>query len=349
MILRYIINTDEWYPAFMKKVTLTDVARLANVSSSAAGKVLNGGSDQIRVGAEARKRILQAARRLNYRTNMAASILAGGSSKLIGVFLDSFASYRTMRLLQEIERVCAESGYRIMTSFSHDNIAHMKEDYLMLQRYGVSGFICCAHDYPHLRKEVRALFAEADNVVFMEKSCLPGKPYVRTSRLRALTEMIADAGRRGFRRFGTMHDWHAAPTEQTLRREFLQALLANGLEANEKLIFEYPKSIRDPGVRARLAMEKMILPQRPDFLYIDDALYAASVQSLLLKQGIPMMIHGGNGEPLFEGLGIESFDPGYEKIASALLYLLLHPGHRTEHLLIEAKYRKKREKRREER
>ena len=62
-----------------------------------------------------------------------------------------------------------------------------------------------------------------------------------------------------------------------------------------------------------------------------------------------MMIHGGNGEPLFEGLGIESFDPGYEKIASALLDLLLHPGHRTEHLLIEAKYRKKREKRREER
>jgi len=43
MILRYIMNTDERYPAFMKKVTLTDVARMANVSSSAAGKVLNGG------------------------------------------------------------------------------------------------------------------------------------------------------------------------------------------------------------------------------------------------------------------------------------------------------------------
>ncbi|MBO4489868.1 MAG: LacI family DNA-binding transcriptional regulator [Lentisphaeria bacterium] len=31
----------------MKKVTLTDVARLANVSSSAAGKVLNGDGDPL--------------------------------------------------------------------------------------------------------------------------------------------------------------------------------------------------------------------------------------------------------------------------------------------------------------
>ena len=61
MILRYIIHTDERYPAFMKKVTLTDVARLANVSSSAAGKVLNGGSDQIRVGAVALRTQLEGA------------------------------------------------------------------------------------------------------------------------------------------------------------------------------------------------------------------------------------------------------------------------------------------------
>ena len=57
-----------------QKVYLSDVAKLAKVSSSAAGKVLNGGSDQIRVGAEARKRILEAAKQLDYRPNMAASI-----------------------------------------------------------------------------------------------------------------------------------------------------------------------------------------------------------------------------------------------------------------------------------
>ena len=40
-----------------QKVTLIEVAELAGVSRAAAGKVLNGGSDKIGVGAEARKRI----------------------------------------------------------------------------------------------------------------------------------------------------------------------------------------------------------------------------------------------------------------------------------------------------
>ena len=112
-----------------QKVTLIEVAELAGVSRAAAGKVLNGGSDKIGVGAEARKRILNAARKLNYQPNMAASILAGGSSKMIGVFVDSFAHYRTIRLLQEIERLASGQGYRIITSFTHDNIANMREDY----------------------------------------------------------------------------------------------------------------------------------------------------------------------------------------------------------------------------
>jgi len=124
----------------MEKARLSDIANLAGVSKAAAGKVLNGGRAQIRVGAEARKRILEAARQLNYQPNMAASILAGGQSKIIGVFIDSFAKYRAMRLLQEIEQVSSSLGYQIMTSFTHENIQHMKAAYLSFQRYGIKNF-----------------------------------------------------------------------------------------------------------------------------------------------------------------------------------------------------------------
>ena len=322
-----------------QKVYLSDVAKLAKVSSSAAGKVLNGGSDQIRVGAEARKRILEAAKQLDYRPNMAASILAGGSSKLIGVFIDSFTNYRTLRLLREIERHSSELGYRIITSFSHDNIAHMKEDYHMLQRYGVTGFICCAHDYPNLKKEVAELFTGASDIVFMEKPCIPDMPYVRTSRVRALTEMIADAYRKGCRRFGTMHDYHTALTERTLHEEFIQAMKANGLEPDENLIFEYQKTIPDPNRRIEMVMEKMILPHRPDFLYIDDAIYTVTLRTQLEGTGLKIMLHGGNDDPLFGNMKLKSFDPCYGQIAEALLKLLLHPECRSELPVVEAVYR----------
>ncbi len=323
-----------------QKVNLTDVAKLAKVSCSAAGKVLNGGSDQIRVGAEARKRILEAARQLDYHPNMAASILAGGSSRLIGVFVDSFSHYRILRLLQEIERIASEQGYRIITSFSHDNIGNMKEDYQTLQRYGVNSFICCSHDYPDLKDEVAELFKDAKNVVFMEKPCIPGMPYVRTSRLKALTAMIRDAYNQGYRRIGTMHGPPRALTERTLHEEFLQAMAANGFKADEKLIFEYPKSPADPQIQVHAALEKMVRPYRPDFLFVDDAVCAVILRNELFNAGFNLTICGGDNDPLFKYVGMKSFDPCYEKMAGELLKLLLHPETRSENPAIECVYKK---------
>ena len=340
----YIIDDKSFYHPGAKmvrkqKITLRDVAEMADVSPAAAGHVINGGTGKIRVGAEARKRILEAAKQLNYQPNMAASILRGGQSKLIGVFIDSFASYRTLRLLQEIERVCAGAGYRIITSFSHDNIANMKEDYLMLQRYGVSGFICCAHDYPDLKDQVAELFSGAKNVVFMEKPCIPDMPYVQTSRRKALTAMIGDALQRGYRRFGTMHRFRAAISEQALREDFMESLRANGLTPEEDLIFEYPQNLpNDPKVRLRLAVDKMILPFRPDFLFIDDAVSTVTLRHMLAQTGTEIAVHGGNGDPLFADIDVPSLDPCYEKIAAELLNLLLNPECRNNVPVIEAKY-----------
>lgn len=322
------------------KVTLSEVAKRAGVSLGAASKVLNGGTSKIGVGAEARKRILEAARELNYQPNMAASILAGGSSKMIGVFVDSFAHYRTMRLLQEIERLASGQGYRIITSFTHDNIANMREDYQALQRYGVNSFICCAHDYPNLKNEVAELFKGAKNVVFMEKPCIPGMPYVRTSRLKALTAMIADAYKQGCRKIGTMHGHPFALTERTLHEEFIESMDANGVEPDEKLIFEYPKDPDDPKIRIQQAIDKMILPNRPDFLFIDDAVYSLALRTQLAHHGFDIRIHGGNADPLFEYMEIPSFDPCYEQIAAKLLNLLLHPENRSENPVIDAVYKK---------
>lgn len=321
-----------------QKVTLSEVAKLAGVSLGAASKVLNGGTSKIGVGAEARKRILEAARQLNYHTNMAASILAGGSSKLIGVFTDSFAQYRTLRLLQEIERLSSELGYRIMTSLFHDNIANMKEGYLMFQRYGVTGFICLAHDYPEFKKEVADLFADAQNVVFMEKPSIPGMPYVATSRVKALTSMIADARRNGHRKIGLLHGNLAYATEKRLLNEFKTAMRENDLEMDPELIFEYPEQPGDPKIRVQAAMEKMIRPFRPDFLYVDDAPHAVALRTQLFKARLDITIHGGNGDPIFDDLDVKTFDPNYKKIAEELLEQIFHPENRTRKTVIETIY-----------
>ena len=320
-----------------RKATLSEVAELAGVSLASVSKVLNGGRNNIGVSAKTRKCILDAAEQLNYRQNMAASILAGGSSKLIGVFVDSLASYRTLRVLQELERLSSEHGYRIITSLSHDNISNMRDDYYMFQQYGVNSFICCSHDYPNQNNEVVELFSGEKNVVFMEKPCVSGVPYVRTSNLKALTEMVANAHRQGYRRIGILHSHRSFLSGRAMHEEFLQAMTANGLEYDEKLIFEFPLGTFDPKKRIRLAIETMVLPCRPDFLFIDDAIHALTLRHQLLPHKYDIKIYGGNGDQQFDLMDISSFDPCYDVIAEKLLEML-HKGSKAEMPVVEAVY-----------
>lgn len=319
----------------MEKARLSDIAKLAGVSKAAAGKVLNGGRTQIRVSEETRQRILAAAKQLHYQPNMAASILAGGQSRIIGVFIDSFAKYRALRLLQEIEQVSSSLGYRIMTSVTHENIKNMKADYLAFQRYGIKNFICCAHKYPDLQSEFLDSFSGENNIVFMEKPVCEGKRYAATSRAKALTQMIAESIRNGYRKIGMFSADLKWSTEAALHQEFQQAMRLNGLEPDFHLIAQYPEkpSLRD---QVDAMMEQVILPCRPEVLYIDDALHAATLQTCLLEQGIRIRLYGGNNDPLFEGLGLKSFDPCYRQIAQALLDLLLKPDYQGDMPVIEA-------------
>ena len=322
----------------MEKARLSDIAKLAGVSKAAAGKVLNGGRTQIRVSEETRQRILAAAKQLHYQPNMAASILAGGSSKLIGVLLDPGTSYRYLRLLGEIESLCQEQGYRIITSFTHENIVNMEENYRTLLRYGVSGVICCAHDYPGMQTGTLNFFSGENDIVFMEKPACEGKRYAATSRLKALTEMIASARERGYRKIGLFSASLKWQTEAALHEEFYQAMKRNGLEPDPRLVAAYPDEFSLPK-RLNAMMDQVILPFRPDFVYIDDAMHAAALQTRLLEHGIQVKIHGGNDDPLFEGLGLCSFDPCYRKIARSLLNLLMKSDVPAKMPVIEAVYR----------
>lgn len=64
--------------------TLADVGREAGVSAMAASAVLNGAKTSSRIAEDTRQRIIEAARRLNYRPNAAARALAARRMDTIG-------------------------------------------------------------------------------------------------------------------------------------------------------------------------------------------------------------------------------------------------------------------------
>jgi DNA-binding LacI/PurR family transcriptional regulator len=77
----------------MSPVRSVDVARLAGVSRTTVSYVLNGRTD-VSIPDETRQRVLDAARELNYRPNLAARSLVMGRSGLVSIWLQESSSIR---------------------------------------------------------------------------------------------------------------------------------------------------------------------------------------------------------------------------------------------------------------
>ncbi|MEU4779756.1 LacI family DNA-binding transcriptional regulator [Micromonospora sp. NPDC023633] len=74
-------------PGTNGRATQADVARLAGVSQATVSLILNGGdTGRRRVGEQTRQRVLDAIRMTGYVANPAAQRLAGGRTRIVGVF-----------------------------------------------------------------------------------------------------------------------------------------------------------------------------------------------------------------------------------------------------------------------
>jgi LacI family transcriptional regulator len=95
-----------------KNVTLRDVAEATGFSLNTVSKVLNVRSTPVRVTDKTRLEILRMARRMGYRRNTAASFLAGGRSRTLGILLDQLTNPFGAPLAEAFEQEASAHGYQ---------------------------------------------------------------------------------------------------------------------------------------------------------------------------------------------------------------------------------------------
>lgn len=106
----------------MRKVTMKDIAREANVSSATVSYIINQVDNQT-ISEETRSRVLEIAKRLNYVPNLTARALVKGQTGLLGLLLmrnsnDGF--WRKLywgMLTEKLESLCKENGYHLLVSY----------------------------------------------------------------------------------------------------------------------------------------------------------------------------------------------------------------------------------------
>lgn len=119
----------------MKKVTIKDIAKVANVSYTTVSRALSGSPD---IGEETRRRIVKIAGEMGYAPNPAART---PESKSIGLIVSNISSPFTSEIALYVEEQAWAHSYSLILCNSGSNIGKEEAAYrLMLERH-VDGII----------------------------------------------------------------------------------------------------------------------------------------------------------------------------------------------------------------
>ena len=119
-------------------ITMTEIARLTNVSQPTVPRVLNGNQN---VAPEIRERVLACAREHDYQLNALAKGLQGSRTQLLGVLVTDISNGFFADLTKQIEIEARKNGCSIIL-FNSDYDPVKEQEYLdVVRRYRVDGVL----------------------------------------------------------------------------------------------------------------------------------------------------------------------------------------------------------------
>lgn len=146
------------------RVTRTDVARYAGVSTAVVSYVINNGPRP--VAPQTAERVRAAIKALNYHPNLNAQSLRRGSSKTLGLALiDSYNPF-FLDLMHEVDDAAREQGYRLLTTDLHNRADQEQEFVQDLVNRQVEGLILMGSI--QRERELTELLDDAIPTVFLD-------------------------------------------------------------------------------------------------------------------------------------------------------------------------------------
>jgi LacI family transcriptional regulator len=207
-------------PVLTDVSSITEVARLAGVSTATASRVLSAAD--YAVAAATRERVLDAARALDYVPNALARGLLSSRVPVVGVIVHDITDPYFAEVVRGVEDAAASGGYLVITC-SSDRIAARESSYVRLLRsmraaaviFAGSGLDDPALD-DELGKHVSAMRGYGAAVVHLSPHAR-GEPEVGVDNAAGIAAMVGALVRLGHRRIAFL----AGPTSLYVARDRL--------------------------------------------------------------------------------------------------------------------------------
>lgn len=147
MILSYIMNAGDK----MKKITIKDIAREAELSIGAVSLILN--NKPCRVTQENKARVKAIAEKHNYTVNQAARSLVTNSTKTLALIIPDIENVFFSALSKIIEERCRKEGYTLLIANSNDLLEEDAELIKIMNSRGIDGLFLIMSNEAYERRE----------------------------------------------------------------------------------------------------------------------------------------------------------------------------------------------------
>ncbi len=250
-------------PDRKSKVTLAEVAKLADVSEITVSRIIRNKGP---IAEATRERVMAAVRAVGYVPNRIAGSLASADSDLIGVIIPSLSNIVFPEVLRGIHAALSGSQYQPVVGITDYNIATEEALVRSLLAWKPAALIVTGSDHTEATRRM-AVQSGIRIVELMDIDPVPIDIAVGMSHHRAGYDTGRHLIARGYRRFGYVgHDWSADRRARVRYDGLVEALREAGLSLVGQAVGDEPSS-----TLAGSAMTARLLAETPD---VDVAVYS---------------------------------------------------------------------------
>ncbi len=266
-----------------KKITIKDIAKLANVSHPSVSMALN---NRPGVGEKKRQEILKIAKQIGYQPNLVAKTLVSNKSYLIGLIINNISDQFYTDLAKGVEEAACDFGYNVILCTTNGSLESQKKYLDLLRSRGVDGII------------ISTVSVDDPDINFLVKERFPFVCINRIPHNRSLKNKVSyvtlDNYSAGYK--GMEHLWKLGHDRIALIAGSLNASNAiAGLEGAKSFLLERrtkidPMLLREGNYSRRnaykAAKQLIKLKRPPTAIFAQDDNMALGAREALLDSGL---------------------------------------------------------------
>ena len=259
------------------KVTISDVAKLAGVSTATVSHTIN---NTRYVSEESKEKVYQAIAELGYTPDASARSFRTGKKKTVGFIVPDIANKFFATMIESVETCLAQHGYHLIIANTKEDMEREETNIRLLSAGLVDGLLIAStmEDFSRLDALIPAGFP----VVLVDRT-FDVKKYssVCVSNFRPIYRSVGRLAGKGARRIGIIGGLPRLSTTRERISAYQQSVADCGLPEDETLI-RYGNSMEDS---AHTCLDEL-LERQCDAIIVCQGLMGAETIVHLHKKGI---------------------------------------------------------------